>query len=164
MDTITKTRDPMPYEVKLVVLIDNIQYHSFIEEPRVTWILDSLEKRFQIAEPRRSDRLWHMSLRQSVAKRLRQMETSKAFFDDAGGACCLWLGLRHYEGGEQLRKGLEATISKGAVLTISIGNSPGSAPDTAWSFMIGHDIHDGREALARHRPDQVRIFANEPQS
>lgn len=155
------TRLPAANEIKMVVLLEDIQYHVFLPLERLDPIMDALEERLEGGATLRGDRLAQMSLRQWVAGQLRDRSRAQKVFDDVGGAACLWLGLRHYEGATDLRNGIDRHAEEGVVLTISIGTAIGSAPDTAWSFMVGREIHDGRRLLSEQPSDRVRIFGTD---
>jgi len=152
------TRQPDAQELKMVVLIDDIQFHVILPMTR----LDSIqEDRLEGGATLRNDRIAQMSLRQHVAGRLRDRAGAQRFFDDVGGAACLWLGLRHYEGAGDLQAGIERHAADGVVLTVSIGEAIDAAPGTSWSFMLGNDIHDGRKLLSEQPADRIRIFGTD---
>lgn len=155
------TRSPRQDELKMVVLVDDAQFHVFLEKSRIDGILDAMERRLKGGPTLRRDRMAQMSLRQWVAAGLRDRQSAAAMFDDVGGAACLWLGLRHYAGSDDIARGIDRHDREGMVLTVSIGEAMDSAPGTAWSFMLGHDVLDGRAQLAVQPSDRIRIFGTD---
>jgi len=152
------TGSPRHDELKMVVLIDDMQFHVLLEKSRLPHILDAMERRLKDGPSLRHDRLAQMSLRQWVAVQLRDRRRAAAVFDDVGGAACLWLGLRHYSGSDDIMRSIERRDHEGMVLSVSIGEAMDSAPGTAWSFMLGDVVMDGRAHLARQHSDRIRIF------
>jgi hypothetical protein len=145
----------------MAVLIDDVQFHVFLQKDRIGGLLDAMERRLTGGASLRHDRLAQMSLRQWVAAQLRDRKRAAAMFDDVGGAACLWLALRHYAGSDDIARGIDRHDEEGMVLTVSIGEAIDSAPGTAWCFMLGHDVLDGRDQLAGQRSDHLRIFGTD---
>lgn len=150
--------DPQPHQLRLVVLVDDVQINAFVPIERLNPMMDSLEDMMKIDPNDRGDRIRHMEMRQWVAERLHNPSTMQKTFDNVGGAMCLWLALRHYERGDMLRKAVDQRAHRGCVLTASIGDSEGALPGTAWSFIVAGDVQDGRTALAQNAPDQLKII------
>lgn len=74
----------------------------------------------------------------------------------------MWLALRHWSNPAEMQKGLDQQISSEgrAVITVSIADKTPKniQPDTAWSFMIGSQIHDGRSQLTEIEPGNVKVI------
>ena len=159
----SSTRDPMPGELKLVVIVGAVQFHAFQPVAVLDDLMDALERRLRDGERMRSDRLAQMSLRQWVAEQIgnADVEQAQATFNDIGGAACIWLGLRHYEASNHLRQSVDRHAGEGMVLTVAVGDSPQSAPGTAWSFILGRSIHDGRAMLADQPSDRIAIYGTD---
>lgn len=149
---------PSPGRLKLVVLIDEMQFHSIIPGDAIEGLVSSMEDRIKGGQDARHDMPTQMSLRSWVATVLRERETAKASFDDVAGAACLWLTMNHYREGGRMREAVRSTIGAGTTLTVSIADSPEAASGTAWSFMVGDRIHDGRGHLAGHAPGQISVY------
>ena len=156
--TIDHAGRPSAGQLKLVVLVDDLQFHSIIEMEAIEGLTTSMEARIQDGKGARTSLETQMSLRSWVAEALRSKETGKASFDRIGGAACLWLTLHHYREGARMREAVRAMADRGATLTVSIANSKAAAPGTAWSFVVGDDMHDGRAHLADHDPGMISVY------
>lgn len=156
------TRDPMPGELKLAVLVGRIQFHAFQPVAALDPLMDAVERRFRDGSSLRHDRIGQMSIRQWVSSELRgDVKAAQARFDDLCGATCIWLALRHYEAAAHMMDAVHRHAEGGVVLTVSIGDNPSSAEGTAWSFMLGHDVHDGRALLADQPSDRLLLYGSD---
>ncbi len=150
--------DGRPSGIDLVVVLDGLTCFAWPPRDGLDDVMDAFERRAGLTPSDRTSLEGQMSLRLWVHDLLRG-PGADARFTDVGAAACLWLALRHYSAGHDLRRGLDEQVVAGdAVLTISIGHTPGTLPGTAWSFMVGDRIHDGRPRLAETPPCTVTIL------
>lgn len=153
-------REPARGEIQIVVLLGATSYVGWAPAERVGSVMDSFEKRAGLTEADRSSRETQAGVRAEIARLLRG-ENAEQVFREVLAAGALWLSLRHWSGAERMRQGLEQqmALTGSAVITAGIADPApeGMAPDTAWAFMVGSRVHDGRPQIAEVRPGDVEI-------
>lgn len=153
----TDPRLPAPGEIRVVLLLDETTFIGWAPGSTIDALMDSFERRYAMPVERRLDQIAQMQLRVDIAQKLRQ-NGCEAAWTDRLCAGCLWLALRHYSHSQRLRDAIDGLIPVGVVLTISVSPHAGSYPDTAWAFMVGTCIQDGRQHLAGMPPNEVRTI------
>lgn len=156
-------RPPESGEIQIVTLIGADMFLAWAPAETIEDLMDAFERRAGLTESARSDREAQGVMRIRIAEALRSHPREKAegSWQEVLASGCLWLALRHWSSAEQMGKGLKEQIERSgsAIITASIPDRPpeGMMADTAWAFMIGSNIHDGREELARTPGGEVRI-------
>ena len=149
---------PQPGEIRIAVLDGEATFLAHLQESEVNAVLDAFEKRTKISENDRANQMVHASIRIGIAKALRQ-ENAADTFTRVLAAGVLWLAMRHWKNGAEIVRGVKIMLreDKTPVITASIANPvpEGTMPDTAWAFMVGETIHDGREQLEKLDSEQV---------
>lgn len=153
-------RTPKKGEIQIVVLMDNNTFIAWAPADTVDSLMDSFERRMKLSEADRTDQIAHAAIRVRIAQALLGPDAEK-LFTDVLAAGCLWLSMRHWSDGTTLSDGVSEQMQAAgsAVITASIATEPppGIAPYTAWAFMVGDRIHDGRKQLSAISPGQVEI-------
>lgn len=156
-----EARIPQKGEVQIVVILGPMIFIAWASRDKVEGLMDSFEQRAKLTQDDRTSQLAQASVRVEIARLLRG-DAAERHFTEVLAAGCLWLALRHWSGGEQMRKGLDKQMEDTgyAVVTASIPDvaPAGQAPDTAWAFIIGSRIHDGREQLAATEPGKLSMI------
>ena len=149
--------------LRIVTLLKDAAFVADIPYSQAATIMKAFENRAQLTHEDRNSRETHAAVRIDIAKGLRLPDAVDRFSDVLGSAV-LWLALKHWSNGENLVKGIEAQIAdeKPVVLTVSIADPApeGSMADTAWAFLVGERIHDGRDQLYQTRPERVSLIDN----
>lgn len=149
---------PEPGEIQIVALLGASTFVSWAPADTVEALMDAFERRMSLGEGARTSLETQMRVRLWAVDTLRSERAGTAW-GDVVAAGCLWLSLRHHSGAAEMRKGVDAQLAtSGVVVTASIGESPGALPGTAWSFMVGDRIHDGRMQLAATPHSQVVVM------
>ena len=162
--TMREPRTPQDGEVQIVVLLGADTFIAWAPAASLDGLMDSFERRAGIKEADRTDQLAHASIRMRIAADLRGPD-SERLFTDVLAAGCLWLSMRHWSRSAEMAMGLARQMEERnrAVLTASVADPApeGMQPDTAWSFMIGDRIHDGRDRLALVAPGEVQLITRD---
>lgn len=160
-DPLSRLPSPEPGEVRIVVLDGANTFLAHAQRIRCDEIMDAFEKRAGLTQSARSSRETHASIRIDVARGLRTPD-AEARFTDVLAAAVMWLAMRHWSDGRAIARGVDDLIEQGRtpVMTAAIADPDGGRfmPDTAWSFMVGERIHDGRDQLRTIGPEEVRII------
>lgn len=151
---------PEQGEIRIVVLLGGAKFIGWVPRDRMDRILESFERSRKLGAADRTDRYVQASLRVWIAEALRRPEAER-LFTDVLAAASLWLALNHWSNAADMRAGLDRQMDETgyAVITASIPDaSPdGMVRDTAWAYMIGSGIHDGRAQLAQVKPGDVVV-------
>lgn len=152
---------PSPGEMRIAVLDGDNTFLAHVHRDRSEGIMDAFEKRAGLTQSARTSRETHASIRIDVARGLR-MPDAQARFTDMLAAAVMWLAMRHWSHGRAIARGVDDLIGQGRtpVMTAAIA-APDKGrfmPDTAWSFMVGERIHDGRDQLRTIGPEEVRVI------
>ena len=160
----TDPRTPADGEVQIVVLQGANTFIGWAPAIAIEGIMDSFERRAGLKPEDRDDRLCHAAMRVRIANDLRGPDAER-LFTDVLAAGCLWLSLRHWSRSAEMTGGLRRQMAEtgSAVVTASIAEPPpeSMAPDTAWAFMIGDRIHDGRKRLTDVQPGEVELITRD---
>lgn len=154
---------PMPSagEVQIVVLLGTTTFIGWAQQQQLEDLMDSFETRSKLTEADRTNQISQASIRVEIARHLRSPEGERLFTDVLASGC-LWLALRHWSNGKEMQAGLVQQMEQTgfAIITASIPDiaPDGMTPDTAWAFMIGSKIHDGRTQLADIKPGEVSLY------
>lgn len=151
-------QSPKPGDLRIVALIDGLEFTTAVPCRLVDGIMDAFERRHALAKGDRDNRDIQMRMRMAIAERL-QAPGADAIFAGTLAPGCLWLAMRHWSNAADMSAGLSGQMDETgqAVLTVAVGGSPSSLPGTAWSFMIGDAVHDGRARMAELGPDRVVV-------
>lgn len=166
-DSTSKTGDPLtllphpePDELRIVVLDGANTFMAHLPRDTCEDVMDAFEKRASMTIEARTSRETHASLRIQVAEGLRE-DDAEARFTGVLASAVLWLAMRHWSNGDAIVDGVDELLGQGRtpVITASIADSAEGRfmPDTAWAFMVGEKIHDGRAQLAELGPEEVRM-------
>jgi hypothetical protein len=157
----TDPRTPAPGEIQIVVLLGYATYIAWAPGASVEQLMDAFEARSGLTPEDRASRLSHASIRVRIARDLRSADAAQLFTEVLASGC-VWLALRHWSGGADIRRGLDETMRTegAAVVTCSIADPApeGMMADSAWAFMVGTRIHDGRAQLAAVEPGEIEIM------
>lgn len=157
----TDPRTPEDGEVQIVVLLGADTFIGWAQADAIGGVMDAFERRAKLAPADRTDQLTQAAIRAHIAGDLRGPDSAR-LFTEVLAAGCLWLAMRHWSRSAEMVEGLERQMAEcnRAVLTLSIADPAPErmAPDTAWAFMIGDRIHDGRDRLARVTPGEVELI------
>lgn len=160
----SEVRTPEAGEVQIVVLIGVDTFIGWAPATQVGGIMDAFERRAGLTIEDRTSQLSHAAIRVKVATSLREPGSAR-LFTDVLAAGCLWLALRHWSNSDDMAEGLDRQMSQtgSAVVTASIPDNapPGMAADTAWAFMVGSRVHDGRPRLATVEAGRVELMTGE---
>lgn len=152
---------PAAGELRLVVLVGGTSFITTTPRDRVTNLMDAFEKRIGISNEDAQNQMVHGSLRITIAKELRSADGLR-WFNEVFAAGCLWMALRHWSQGNAMMQGLDAQMKQDgyAILTVSIADEApeGVHPDTAWAFMIGSAVHDGRPGLLKQPVGEIKVI------
>lgn len=152
---------PEPGEIRIAVLEGSNTFLAHTQRSQCNAIMDAFERRAGLTQSARTSRETHASIRIDVARGLR-MPDAEARFTDVLAAAVMWLAMRHWSDGRAIARGVDDLIEQGRtpVMTAAIADPDGGRfmPDTAWSFMVGERIHDGRDQLRTIGPEEVRII------
>lgn len=156
-----KPQMPAQGEIQIVVLLGDTTFVACAPRDDAEGLMDSFEWRAHLSLGDRSNQLSQAAVRVEIARLLRG-EDAERHFKDVLAAGCLWLSLRHWSGSVQMQEGLERQMEETgyAIITASIPDQTpaGQAPDTAWAFIIGSRIHDGRGQLAATEPGKIFLI------
>ena len=163
-DALSRLPAPDPGETRLVVLDGENTFIARVPQGRAGDIMDAFEKRASMTIAARTSRETHASVRIEVARGLRA-PNAEARFTDVLAAATLWLAMRHWSNGGAIIEGVDELLRQGTtpVITASIA-APAperTMPDTAWAFMVGDRIHDGRERLRDLGPQEVVLVGRD---
>lgn len=154
-------RIPNPGEIQIVVLLGATTFIAWAPQTEVEGILDSFEKKAGLTVEQRTGQAAHAAIRIEIARHLRGPKAERMFTQTLA-AGCLWLALRHWSGSQEMQDGLRKQMEQDdfAVVTASIPDHPpeGALHDSAWAFMIGSRIHDGRDQLAGQKVGIAKII------
>lgn len=157
----TDPRTPAPGEIQIVVLLGDATFVAWAPGTSVDQLMDAFEVRAGLTAEDRASRLSHASMRVRIARDLRSGDAGR-LFPEVLASGCIWLALRHWSGGGDIRRGFDETMRSAgsAVVTCSIADPApeGMMADSAWAFMVGTRIHDGRAQLAAVQPGEVEIM------
>lgn len=156
----TRMRTPEQGEIQIVTLLGATTFIGWAPAERADSIMDSFERLARIPTEGRADHATHVSIRLETARLLRGPDAERLFTDRLAAAC-LWLAMRHWSNGEEVRRGvaLQMEASGYAVITASIADPApeNTLQDSAWAFMVGSRVHDGRAQLAGQPPHVVKL-------
>ena len=156
----TERRDPEKGEAQIVVLLESATFVGWAPYKTVDQLMDAFEKRSRLTVDDRDDQLAHAAVRVRIAQGLRSKQV-ETMFPEVLAAGCVWLALRHWSAGDRMRQGVQDTMDEHgfAVITCSIAVPPpeGMMPDSAWAFMVGDRVHDGRPRLAAVTPGEIEL-------
>lgn len=156
-------RTPEPGEIQIVALLGVDKFIGWAPADTADALMDSFERRAHLTEEARTDQVVQAQVRMRIAQDLRD-PNSGTLFRDVLAAGCLWLALRHWSNAALVRKGIDEQLAtgRGVVVTASIADPApnGAMKDTAWAFMVGDRIHDGRGQLANRVPNEVVLTDN----
>lgn len=151
----------IPGNVQIVVPMQGITFVGWAPISDVEAIMDSFERRARIDRDRRHDRIDQMRVRIEIARLLRGPDAADRF-TDVLAAGCLWLALRHWLNGAEMRSILDARMERSgsAVLTVCIADPTPetSMPDTAWAFVVSDRVDDRRKAFDGMPPDTAALL------
>jgi len=160
-DPLALLPDPVPGEMRIVTIEGGNTFMAMLLRHEAERTMDAFERRAGLTAHGRTSRETHASIRIAVAEGLRRQD-AEARYTDVLAAAVLRLGMRHWSDGEAIAEGVDAMLAAGEtpVLTASIADADAtrSVPDTAWSFMVGSRIHDGRNRLAQLGPEEVQVI------
>lgn len=147
----TPIPQPTHGQVQMQVLHGVDRFIAWIDGGDVDGKLLSVESQHGLEKKDRTDQILQMRMRIRAKHELSDPETSERVFTDWLAAAILWLTLNHYEHGATLRNVLDRRLEQSlpVVISVTIGESPGAVPGTAWAFHIDSDLVDAREVLAR---------------
>lgn len=156
----TAPRTPAPGEIQIVVLLGDATFLAWAPGASVDRLMNAFEARAGLSIEDRASQLAHASIRVRIARDLRSANAER-LFTEVLATGCVWLALRHWSGGSDMRRGFEETMRSAgsAIVTCSIADPApeGMMADSAWAFMVGTRIHDGRDQLAAVSPGEVEI-------
>lgn len=160
-DPLTLLPHPEPGELRIVVLDGANTFMAHLPRDTCEDVMDAFERRTSMTLQARTSRETHASVRIQVAEGLRK-EDAEARFTDVLASAVLWLAMRHWSNGDAIIDGVDELLGQGRtpVITASIADPAQGRfmPDTAWAFMVGEKIHDGRAQLAKLGPEEVRMI------
>lgn len=160
-DPLTLLPHPEPGELRIVVLDGANTFMAHLPRDTCEDVMDAFERRTSMTLEARTSRETHASVRIQVAEGLRK-DNAEARFTDVLASAVLWLAMRHWSNGDAIINGVDELLGHGRtpVITASIADSTQGRfmPDTAWAFMVGEKIHDGRAQLAELGPEEVRMI------
>lgn len=160
-DPLVLLPDPVPGEMRIVTLEGNNTFMAMLLRDQAERTMDAFERRAGLTAHGRTSRETHASIRIAVAEGLRRQDAD-ARYTDVLAAAVLWLAMRHWSDGQAIADGVDAMLAAGEtpVLTASIAEADEDRflPDTAWSFMVGRIIHDGRSRISDLGPEEVKVI------
>jgi len=152
---------PAKGEIRIAVLSGEDSFVAHLDRKEAEEKMDAFEKRASLKKDDRKNKETHGSIRIWAAEGLRKPNADKAFANLLASGI-LWLAMRHWKEGDLIIKNVDAMLkeNKTPVITASIAipAPEGVMPDTAWAFMVGEKVHDGREQLKGMAPDQVKVI------
>lgn len=150
-------------EMRIVVLEGKNTFLATLEREKAEDIMNAFEKTMGIPWEERQSQMTHAMMRIHIATALRKPTASKTF-RNIYAAGVLWLAMRHWTNGQEIINGVDAMLKekKTPVITASIANPvpDQTVADTAWAFMVGEGIHDGRDQLKNLESNKVIIKNN----
>jgi hypothetical protein len=163
-DPLALLPDPAPGEMRIVTLEGSNTFMAMLLRDQAERTMDAFEHRAGLTAHGRTSRETHASIRIAVAEGLRRQDAD-ARYTDVLAAAVLWLAMRHWSDGEAIMEGVDAMLAAGEtpVLTASIAEADSGRflLDTAWAFMVGRSIHDGRGQLSDLGPEEVRVIGKD---
>ena len=157
----SKYRQPEQGEIQIVVLLGEAVFTAWTPREQAVAHMDSFEARSKFTVEDRADQHVHGAIRAEITRLLRGPDAER-LYGDVLASGVLWLALRHWSASEEVERGIATEFEKTgyAILTASIPDEtpPGVHPDTAWSFMVGSTVHDGRARLAKAPPGKVFVI------
>ena len=162
-DPLSRLPPPEQGEIRIVVLDGMKTFLAHAPRTKCEEIMDAFERRASMTHAARTSRETHASVRIEVARGLRTPE-AEARFTDILAAATMWLAMRHWSNGKAIVDGVDDLLRQGItpVITAAIAEADEDSfmPDTAWAFMVGDRIHDGRDQLRTIGPEEVRVIGN----
>lgn len=152
---------PVKGEIRIVVLSGEDSFVAHLSRKDAEERMDAFEKRASLKKDDRKSKEAHGSIRMWAAEGVRKSNADNAFASLLVSGI-LWLAMRHWKEGDLIIKNVDAMLkeNKTPVITASIAIPvpEGVMPDTAWAFMVGEKIHDGRDELKGMAPEQVKVI------
>lgn len=163
-EILSRLPPPGPDEVRIVVLIGQGAFVAHESRARLDEVMDAFERRAGMTPAARTSRETHALVRIECARLLRAAGAEDRFREVVASAV-LWLSLRHWSNGEAVLAGVDGLLEEGRhpVVTASIADvDPArTMPDTAWAFMVGEAVIDGRDRLEGLAPYIVQVEMDE---